>query len=218
VRIRYALSRQTETIAGIPLEIECLESLDRTIDELFAELAKSGDERMLEELCPYFGTVWPSARALAERVGRLGSTLAGQRFLEVGCGLALPSLIATRLGARVTATDFHPEVPIFLERNLELNQMTGLDYVRVDWRGGFPELGLFDHVVGSDVLYERGHAPLLAAVVERYLAPGGQALIADPARPYLQAFLDEMGSRGFRHETCVVATPGKEVFVVSLAR
>lgn len=214
--MEYQLQRKKEQIGGIPLEIECLESLDRTIDELFARLEKEGSPALLEELCPYFGTLWPSARALAEVVAGV-HLLKGKRVLELGCGLAVPSLVAAKLGAEVTATDFHPEVPIFLRRNLALNGLTELEYVRVDWsRGptGYPELGLYDYVIGSDVLYEKTHAASLAAVIERYLAPLGTALVTDPARPYLQGFIDEMSRRCFAHESSVTG----EIFLLKLSR
>jgi predicted nicotinamide N-methyase len=217
--VEYQLSRQKETFDGVALEIECLESLDRTIDELFVHLEKTGNPALLEELCPYFGTLWPAARALAGIVSGLGGAgaIQGKRVLEVGCGLAVPSLVAAKLGALVKATDFHPEVPIFLRRNLALNGLAELEYVRVDWsRGGsgYPDLGQFDYVIGSDVLYEKTHAASLSSVIDRYLSPKGLAVITDPARPYLQGFIDEMSRKGFRHESSVSG----EIFVVKLAR
>jgi predicted nicotinamide N-methyase len=223
--LEYRLRKQKEVFGGIPLEIECLESLDDTIDELFKELEKTGNASLLEELCPYFGALWPAARALSNQVASL--ELKGKRVLELGCGLAIPSLIASKLGADVTATDFHPEVPIFLRRNLALNHLAGLEYVQVNWAAdSFPDLGRYDFVIGSDVLYERAHAPTLATVVERYLGPQGLAIIADPARPYLQSFVDEMARRGFLHESTVETVPEatkdgtrpKDVFLLKLRR
>jgi tRNA1(Val) A37 N6-methylase TrmN6 len=43
--------------------------------------------------------------------------LNGQRVLEVGCGLALASLIVHRRSGDVTASDCHPLVPEFLRVN-----------------------------------------------------------------------------------------------------
>jgi predicted nicotinamide N-methyase len=204
--LSYRLHRQQEMIAGIPIEVECLQDLDQTIDDLFALLQETGDASLLEELCPYFGAIWPAARVLGEAVGRLGRDVAGKRLLELGCGLAIPSLVAVKLGAVVTATDFHPEVPILLRRNLALNGLAELEYVRVDWQSALPDLGTYDYVIGSDVLYEKNHASRVSALIERYLCQGGTALLADPARPYLQSFLDEMKGKGFCAETEVVAT------------
>jgi predicted nicotinamide N-methyase len=222
----YELKRQHEKIGPIDLEIECLKDLNQTIDDLFAELERTGNASLLEELCPYFGTVWPSARALAETLVERKESFAGKRILEVGCGLAIPSLVAAKLGAEVVATDFHPEVPRFLESNLKINQVSSVRYERIDWSKGFPDLGKFDWIIGSDILYERQHALLLARVVSQYMGQGnvekGRALITDPARPYLQAFLDEMTHLGARHETSVRTAEdrpvSKDIFVVELHR
>jgi predicted nicotinamide N-methyase len=148
--------------------------------------------------------------------------------LELGCGLALPALVAAKLGASVTATDLHPDVPGFLARNLALNGLApgAIDYVELDWRTG--ALGpRFDLVVGSDILYEAGHPEPVARALAAHVAPGGRILLADPARAYLQACLDALARLGFRAETEVVAVPdpaldragdecSREVFLIAL--
>jgi predicted nicotinamide N-methyase len=233
--IEYRLKRERVRIGGserIELEIEALDDLNRTIDELFLELERTGNSALLEELCPYFGTIWPSALALSETLAANTAAIRGRTVLELGCGLAIPSLVAARAGARVTATDFHPEVPRFLERNLRNNKIPnqgfgGVSYVALDWRRTGAEnaaagLGIHDWVIGSDVLYERQHAIELAGAIASVVSPGGRAVIADPARPYLQAFVDEMVRRGFRYETLVRTVDDrpvpKDVFIVTLER
>src|SRR4051794_2998884 len=61
------------------------------------------DERAFEqdEFLPYWAELWPAGVALARAVAE--RELAGQRVLELGCGLALPSLAAAACGARVLA-------------------------------------------------------------------------------------------------------------------
>lgn len=71
---------------------------------MFKELEKLGKSELLESLCPYFGAVWPSARAIALEV--MAPTPC--RTLEMGCGLGIPALIAARRGFEILATDFHP--------------------------------------------------------------------------------------------------------------
>lgn len=219
--LKYELKRQREKIGDVELEIESLKDLNQTIDDLFIELEKTGNTALLEELCPYFGTVWPSARALAQAIHERRAEFEGKRVLELGCGLAVPGLLAAKLGAHVIATDFHPEVPRFLERNLLLNAIDRLEYKRIDWAAEFPALGGFDWIIGSDVLYEREHAIRLSEVTAHFMKPGVRALIADPARPYLQAFVDEMTRHGFNHRTKVRTAPDdpkpKDVFIVEFA-
>ena len=50
-----------------------------------------------------------------------------------------------------------------------------------------PALGQFDAIVASDVLYERGHAELIAGVVERHASPKAEVLVTDPGRGRLLA-------------------------------
>lgn len=232
--VKYHLKRQSERIGPIELSIDCLENLDQTIDSLFEQLKITGDEKLLEDLCPYFGVVWPSARALAEYLAEaLGKSAASNlsgaiRVLEMGCGLAIPSLLAARLGVpagiQVTATDFHPEVIHFLSRNLALNGIEEgkVEYLRLDWRAVSELPRQFDWVIGSDILYERQQPECVAQAIDALLLPNGRAIVADPGRPYLQGFVDEMKKRGFTHATAIreVADPPgrKEIFLLAFQR
>ena len=62
---------------------------------------------------PLFGLLWPSGAHLAARLARR-PVRAGERILEIGCGLALASLVGHRRGADVTASDCHPLAEAFL--------------------------------------------------------------------------------------------------------
>ncbi|MGC4121516.1 MAG: methyltransferase domain-containing protein [Myxococcales bacterium] len=183
---------------GLTLEVESLASLDETIDSFFEFLEREGKPELLETLCPYFGVIWPAGAALARAVAKLpANALAGRSVLEIGCGLALPSMVAALRDARVLATDSHPEVPRFLERNRALNGgLPSLRYAHADWNEP-PAAGAYDLVLGSDVLYEKAHAERVPAAIAAALAPGGRAIVADPGRPYLQAFVDRMREQGF---------------------
>jgi predicted nicotinamide N-methyase len=222
MELTYRLKRRRERLGDLELELETLADLNETIDALFAKLEAEGRPELLETLCPYFGVIWPAARALTAVLQERGPAgLAGHRVLEVGCGLALPTLVAARLGAQVTATDFHPEVPRFLHANVALNDVAErVRYVALDWRQGIPAemLGAFELVVGSDVLYERQHALEVAGTLTRLVKPGGEILLADPARPYLQAFADAMRALGFEAETRVLTVrdepQSKDIFVL----
>ncbi len=156
---------------------------------------------------PLFGLVWPSALVLAAHMQ--GVPLGGRQVLEVGCGLALASLAIHRRDARVTASDRHPLAEAFLRENLRLNDLAPLTYRHADWAGGNGALGRFDLIVGSDVLYERGHPALLAAFIERHAHATMEVIIADPDRGNRLAFNRCMHGLGFeRSERRVAALPG----------
>jgi len=223
MKFNYALKQRRERVGALELEVQCIEDLNRTIDELFGHLGDSQDTELLESLCPYFGVIWPSARALAGLLERERTALAGARVLEVGCGLALPSLVAAKLGAQVTATDFHPDVPEFLKLNLELNALQSrVNYVRMNWQQDTLEPAGFDWVIGSDILYERKHPEPVASALRRHIRPGGRVIVADPARSYLQLFADEMKRQGFSYRSEIVTVPddpvAKDVFLLEFVQ
>ena len=56
---------------------------------------------------PMFGLLWPSGVQLAARMA-LRPLTANERVLEVGCGLALASLVSHRRGVDITASDSKP--------------------------------------------------------------------------------------------------------------
>src|SRR5258708_18652177 len=66
----------------------------------------------------------------------------------------------------------------------------------VDWRGFPDDLGRFDVVVASDVLYEQPYAKLIATAFERTIDDDGEGWLADPGRIAAPAFLDEARTIG----------------------
>lgn len=211
-----------ETVGGIPFRFHALKSLDETIDDLFLLLEKTGNPNLLEDLCPYFGHLWPSARGLCEHLATYPIEAEGaQRVVEVGCGLAIPSFFLARTVklSKITATDFHPEVGGFFDANFEENRLSKdrLEYRELNWRAPDLDLGKFSVVIGSDILYEKNHPSEVADALEKISKHDSRILIADPARPYLQVFVDEMKSRGFYSDSKVYRVPDgatpKDVFV-----
>jgi predicted nicotinamide N-methyase len=67
-----------------------------------------------DEFLPYWAELWPAAIALASA---LPARLSGVRVVELGCGLGIPSLVAARRGAAVTATDWADEAIELLRQN-----------------------------------------------------------------------------------------------------
>ena len=104
---------------------------------------------------PIFGVVWPSSLVLAHFL--VDYDTHNKRILEVGCGMALSSLLLNKQESDVTATDRHPEAEKFLQRNTVLNGDSCIAFERVDWADSGDDLGLFDLIVGSDLLYEDEH-------------------------------------------------------------
>lgn len=164
-----------------------------------------------------FGQVWPSGLHLAAAMA-IRPLTDGERMLEIGCGLALASLVCHRRGAEVTASDIHPLAGAFLLENLRLNELAPMRYCHGDWsedavaaENGAPRVqGRFDLIVGSDVLYERDDGGALAAFIEKHALPSCELLIVDPNRGNRAAFGKRMAGLGFEFsETLLSAEAGR---------
>ena len=178
--------------------LETIFDLDEAIELLCDSLGDHPDP-FAEDKCPYYGVLWPAAEGLVELLVKNQVRLKQKKIIEVGCGLAFPSMIASHLKLDILATDFHPGVADFLERNLCHNSLT-LNYKRFNWRDPVDEIGQFDIVMGSDVLYEPRHPSDVAMGFKRLLNPGGEVWLSDPGRGYLQKFVDQMTELGFKYE------------------
>ena len=145
-----------------------------------------------------FGVVWDSSEVLAHLM--LDYQVANKRILEVGCGIALASLILNHRRADITATDYHPETEAFLEHNTDLNQGPQIPFTRTGWADDDSGLGLFDMIIGSDVLYESEHVDLLAAFIQQHARPQCEVVLVDPGRGNHARFSKLMITLGYQHE------------------
>jgi len=158
-------------------------------DDLIREEDFVKDERL-----PYWADVWPSSIILAEKLLELSGS--GRTALELGCGVGLSTLAATSAGFDVLSTDYYEDALDVTRANVFRNLGTIARTRLVDWRH-FPEdLGTFDLVFASDVLYEKEYAELLPILLRRLLVPGGIALIADPGRVAAPIFVEACASGG----------------------
>ncbi|MEO7431290.1 MAG: methyltransferase domain-containing protein [Dokdonella sp.] len=142
-----------------------------------------------------FGQVWPAARMLAEAMSR--HAIAGKRILEIGCGLGLASLVLQCRGADVVASDYHPLAEVFLAYNCALNELPAVSYRELQWSVPNETLGRFDLIIGSDILYERDHSSLLAALVSRHASELAEVLISDPGRGNSGPLTRALAAQGF---------------------
>ncbi|WP_374011628.1 methyltransferase [Pseudoxanthomonas koreensis] len=156
-----------------------------------------------------FGQLWPSGQLLAQAMDR--ADVAGKRVLEVGCGIGLASLVLQRRGVDVVASDMHPLAEPFLAYNAALNALPAVHFRHLRWAQPLPTLGQFDLLIASDVLYERGHAELLAGVVERHVRGTGEVMITDPGRGHSGGFTRLLEAQGFAltHTRCAMDHAGQ---------
>ena len=197
-----------------------------------AALAAGEDEydAVMEEHCSslitrrpaYWAQVWPCAIALSQIVLAEPSLVAAKKCLEVGAGLAMPSVSAALAGAAfVLATDREPDAIRYALANAAENECSPqvVSAELLDWSlagspiGSDPAAPIgskFDVVLCSDVLYDATAPPLLSRLLHECVLPGGCVLLTDNAdRPYkdtrTDVLLELVGcARSERHTTASV--------------
>ncbi|GGB79750.1 methyltransferase type 12 [Marinobacterium zhoushanense] len=149
---------------------------------------------------PIFGIVWASGQVLAHHM--IDFEIEGKRILEVGCGIALSSLVLSQRQADITATDYHPEAGGFLAENVRINGGRHIPFTRTGWADRSDRLGLFDTIIGSDLLYEARHAQLLSEFIDRHARTECDVIIVDPGRGNQNRFSREMSTLGYTVDKC----------------
>lgn len=155
---------------------------------------------------PLFGLLWPSSIQMAQRLLQR-PVVADERILEIGCGLALPTLVGRRRGARVTASDRHPLARAFLDANARLNDVSPIKYRHGQWgmrrKACLNDTGAellsarYDLILGSDLLYDRDAPQALADFIDDHAAESAEVWIVDPDRGHRPAFTRQMAGFGF---------------------
>ena len=169
---------------------------DATVDEhTFSILRPANSDDLIreedfvkDERLPYWADVWPSSIVLAGKLLELNGR--GKTALELGCGVGLSTLAATSAGFDVLSTDYYEDALDVTRANVFRNLGKIARTRLVDWRHLPLDLGTFDLIFASDVLYETEYAELLPILFRGLLAPTGIALIADPGRVAAPVFVE----------------------------
>lgn len=172
VRVRY----QTIEVGDMDIHLCTLRDKQQFSDPE----GEADDMGISSATWPLFGVVWPSSIVLANHM--LDYDIKNKRILEIGCGMALSSLLLNERMADITATDYHPEVNHFLDRNTDLNSGKNIAFEQVDWANDESDLGKFDLIIGSDLLYEDEHVLLLANFINNHANQHCDVILVDPDR------------------------------------
>ncbi|XP_075418759.1 protein-lysine methyltransferase METTL21C [Tenrec ecaudatus] len=145
-----------------------------------------------ESIESYGAVVWPGATALCQYLEEHTEELNLQnaKILEIGAGPGLVSIVASILGAQVTATDL-PDVLGNLQHNLLKNTLKCAahlpDVKELVWgedlEKNFPKSTCYyDYVVASDVVYHHYFLDKLLTTMVYFSQPGTVLLWANKFR------------------------------------
>eukprot|EP00242_Pyramimonas_sp_CCMP2087_P008833 CAMPEP_0198227372 /NCGR_PEP_ID=MMETSP1445-20131203/108988_1 /TAXON_ID=36898 /ORGANISM="Pyramimonas sp., Strain CCMP2087" /LENGTH=273 /DNA_ID=CAMNT_0043907403 /DNA_START=37 /DNA_END=855 /DNA_ORIENTATION=- len=180
-------------------------------------LGKSG-----REVSIYFDParvwIWDASRILSEWCLDNAAIINGNRVLELGSGLGVPSLVSSLHAAEVLVTDFSQGAIDGLSAAIQQNRLlqpkepsiyANMKLFTLDWRdvlkgerespaGYVPSFPLVDIVLGADVIYTLDHPLPLAAAVDAHLRPGGVLILtAKNIRPGISMFFEDLKARNF---------------------
>lgn len=175
----YLTKTQTITINAHTLKITTLKDRQQYDEEA---AIKDG---ISDALWPISGVIWPSSIILAVHMDHLNLT--DKKVLDIGCGVAIPSLLAAVKGAIVTATDFNTVAKELLEDNCKANGLEPIRFEQASWNTPI-SLGSFDLIVGADLLYEEEHFKILAAFINMQAHASSTVIIVDHGRGYAKKF------------------------------
>ncbi|MBL0138174.1 MAG: methyltransferase domain-containing protein [Bacteroidetes bacterium] len=181
----YPTQREELLLTGLSFQLDIISD----VDFLFNELIRKGEDHpdVQDERIPYWADLWPSAIALSNYLISSSIIQPGQHVLEIGCGLGLPGIVAGKLGAKVTLTDYMPEPLVFAEHNWKLNNPQPASFQILDWRNPDPSFAS-DLVLAADVAYETKAFSDLINAFGVLVKPGGTLLLAEPNRAFAQSF------------------------------
>ncbi|MBR9978440.1 MAG: 50S ribosomal protein L11 methyltransferase [Bacteroidetes bacterium] len=178
------------TIGARTFRLTTAEDIEDLIERI------SEEEFRKDERLPYWAELWHSAVALADFLTDHPTRLQNARVLEIGCGLALPSIVAASLGAHVRCADYEPMALKAAEINILRNVPdAGVDLQLMDFRS--PPDQRWPLILGADIIYERRFIEALANFLLQVLEPGGSILLAEPNRLIAVPFFEALTTLGF---------------------
>lgn len=175
------------TIGAHSLTLLQVKNLERWIDRE----ALLRDET---EEPPYWALVWSGAGTLARYVEE-HIDCTHQTVLDLGCGLGLTGIIASRKGGQVTFADKEPGAVAFASANAQLNACSRYTAQQLDFTQDTLNLH-FSLILGAEILYDRPVFPSLIDFLIQHLTPHGKVLIADAHRTNTNEFYRQLDARG----------------------
>lgn len=216
----YQTSIRCINFSNFNLTIEEIQDLDQCIDfqchYLESDPLPLPYKGIMEDLCPYFAKVWDCSLNLGHWIIQNQHIFKNKKIIEIGAGLAIPSMVLAKLGHDVTASDYHPHTQYFAQKNKTHNQLD-FPFHQLAWTTLSQSLQNFDVIIASDILYEGKYISDLVQLCLKCLSTSGVFILCDPLRGYLQKFITEV-DKFFLVDLKTISLDEKDHFLVILNR
>ncbi len=169
---------------------------DLILPELVDPIGYINEKSAKEGELPYWTRIWPASIVLATFMMTRAKKGWDGPVLELGAGLAIPGLVAAASGAKVVLTDLDEDALDFAQAAVELSDLEDQVEVRpLDWTAPPDDMGTFDTIIGSEVLYCSPMYPNLVELIDTLLGPEGMTFIAHEERPFRISFFELAADR-----------------------
>ena len=129
---------------------------------------------------PLWAKIWKASWVLSGYLADIAPDN-GKRFLEIGAGVGLVSIVAATFGHQITMTENNPDALNFAKANAHLNHCSSLPILKLDWH--LPQLkGKFETIVASEITYKVEDFVPLIRLFRSYLQVGGEIILASEMR------------------------------------
>jgi 2-polyprenyl-3-methyl-5-hydroxy-6-metoxy-1,4-benzoquinol methylase len=150
----------------------------------------------------FWNEIWPAALALSKYLAKVFplERLNGHRALVIGCGVGLEGLVLAKLGAKVSFLDHIPNALQLVSQNCLLNEIESFQTIHCCWQDlkNIQNIGKYDLVIGSDILYYPDEWPWIKSLFENTLKVKGMALFSEPIRSDSMNFFRVLAKDGFK--------------------
>jgi len=168
---------------------------------------------------PLWAKIWPASWVLADYLARMPAA-SSKKFLEIGGGTGLVSIVAAACGHNITLTESNPDALQFARANALVNGCPQLPIRELDWNR--PQLeATVDFIVASEVTYKKEDLQPLLSLFEHCLNPDGEVLLAGEMRRVSREFYQKLET-GFnvRAQKKVLRASGEEItiFLIRMTR
>jgi predicted nicotinamide N-methyase len=178
-------------LQGRDLELYQITNIDEVFDALIA--SEKTNPALIDERIPYWTELWPSAIALSKFIIKNASLLKYKQVIEIGAGLALPSLVASPFCNSITTTDYIQDALHFAQRNSVLNKINNIKFELLDWRNIKENHTKYDIILASDIAYEKRFFADLPKALLSLMHDDSIAILTEPNRLFAKPFIDDLG-------------------------
>lgn len=183
-------------IGHLMVNLSTVADAEDLLDEMIAH--NPDDELLQEAAIPYWAELWHSALGMSYWMVKNQDRIVGKKVIEIGCGIGLPGIVASLLGAKVVFTDYLQPALDFARYNLEQNQSPHqARFELLDWRN--PPLDQsYDIVLAADVAYEKDLFLPLYNCIKQLVGEQGVCWLSEPGRMISKEFLNNFTNSGFQ--------------------